>query len=180
MQEVLFHLIDLDTLLAPSGKEPDAAKKKQLRESLAAGPLLTWFAGLERFAGRNASGWLVGDSLTVADLALYSRVMSFKLGKCVPTHSYSARAVAALLARRAGCNTDALLQVRRHPGQHRGRLPQGVGAVRPRAQAPQGGRVERHAGPLSERGCATDGFDAASCVSCVPLQSLHNRQDRRL
>ena len=68
-------------LLAPSGKEADAAKKKALRESLAAGPLLTWFGGLERFAGRNASGWLVGDSLTVADLALYSRVMSFKLGK---------------------------------------------------------------------------------------------------
>ena len=68
-------------LLAPSGKEADAAKKKALREALAAGPLLTWFAGLERFAGRNASGWLVGDSLTVADLALYSRVMSFKLGK---------------------------------------------------------------------------------------------------
>ena len=78
---MLFHLIDLDTLLAPSGKEADAAKKAQLREALAAGPLLTWFAGLERFAGCNASGWLVGDSLTVADLALYSRVMSFKLGK---------------------------------------------------------------------------------------------------
>jgi glutathione S-transferase len=82
VEEVLFHLIDLDTLLAPSGKEADASKKAQLRESLAAGPLLSWFAGLERFAGRNASGWLVGDSLTVADLALYSRVMSFKLGKC--------------------------------------------------------------------------------------------------
>ena len=78
---MLFHLIDLDTLLAPSGKEADPAKKAQLREALAAGPLLTWFAGLERFAGRNASGWLVGDSLTVADLALYGRAMSFKLGK---------------------------------------------------------------------------------------------------
>lgn len=58
VEEVLFHLIDLDTLLAPSGKETEPAKKAQLREQLAAGPLLTWFTGLERFAGRNASGWM--------------------------------------------------------------------------------------------------------------------------
>jgi hypothetical protein len=47
VEEVLFHLIDLDTLLAPSGKEADAAKKASLREALAAGPLLSWFAAIE-------------------------------------------------------------------------------------------------------------------------------------
>ena len=114
VEEVLFHLIDLDTLLAPSGKEADAAKKAQLRESLAAGPLLTWFAGLERFAGRNASGWLVGDSLTVADLALYSRVMSFKLGKCAcPRKVPDSRLVPYPFC----------LRRRQYPRQHRGRFP---------------------------------------------------------
>ena len=44
---MLFHLIDLDTLLAPSGKEADAAKKKALREALAAGPLISWFGAIE-------------------------------------------------------------------------------------------------------------------------------------
>ena len=47
VEEILFHLIDLDVLLAPSGKEADAAKKVALREALAKGPLLTWFGGIE-------------------------------------------------------------------------------------------------------------------------------------
>ena len=47
MEEILFHLIDLDVLLAPSGKEADAAKKVALREALAKGPLLSWFGGIE-------------------------------------------------------------------------------------------------------------------------------------
>ena len=47
VEQVLFHLIDLDTLLAPSNKEDDAAKKVALREELAHGPLLTWFGALE-------------------------------------------------------------------------------------------------------------------------------------
>ena len=47
VEEILFHLIDLDVLLAPSGKEADAAKKVALREALAKGPLLSWFGGIE-------------------------------------------------------------------------------------------------------------------------------------
>jgi hypothetical protein len=47
VEQVLFHLIDLDTLLAPSNKEENAAKKVALREELAHGPLLTWFGALE-------------------------------------------------------------------------------------------------------------------------------------
>ena len=37
--------------------------------------------GTQRNLEKSSSGWLVGDSLTVADLAAYGRVMSFKLGK---------------------------------------------------------------------------------------------------
>ena len=64
VESVLFHLIDLDVLLAPSGKEPDAAKKVKLREDLAAGPLLTWFGALEARAARQAGARGAGRSGT--------------------------------------------------------------------------------------------------------------------
>jgi hypothetical protein len=54
VEQVLFHLIDLDTLLAPSNKEEDATKKAALREELARGPLLAWFGALEARAAQRA------------------------------------------------------------------------------------------------------------------------------
>jgi len=82
VEALLFHFIDLDVLLAPSGKEGDKERKKALRVALAAdgGPLRGWFAAIERVLAANASGWLVGGELTVADLALYGRVGSFLKG----------------------------------------------------------------------------------------------------
>ncbi len=35
----------------------------------------------QRLLAKSTSGWMVGSSLTVADLATYGRVMSFKGGK---------------------------------------------------------------------------------------------------
>jgi photosystem I subunit 11 len=62
---------------AVSFQQPDIVGVKTLTgRSVARDPLQT-SQGWAQFS----SGWLVGDSLTVADLALYSRVMSFKLGK---------------------------------------------------------------------------------------------------
>ncbi len=75
------HCLDLDVLLAPSGKEQDAAKKKQLRQDLAAGPLSVWFGNLEKQLSGTGSGYFVGDKLTVADLAVYCRLQSFKGAK---------------------------------------------------------------------------------------------------
>ena len=54
---MLFHLIDLDTLLAPSGKEADAAKKATMRQDLAKGPLMNWFGALEVRAPRGQRRW---------------------------------------------------------------------------------------------------------------------------
>jgi prostaglandin-H2 D-isomerase / glutathione transferase len=77
VESVLYHLMDLDVLLAPSGKEQDAAKKKQLRQDLAAGPLTSWFGHLERILA-NSSGYIACGELTVADLACFCRMQSFK------------------------------------------------------------------------------------------------------
>jgi hypothetical protein len=47
VEAILFHLIELDTLLAPSNEEKDAAKKATMREQLAKGQLRIWFGALE-------------------------------------------------------------------------------------------------------------------------------------
>ena len=81
MESVLWHLYDVDVLLAPSGKEQDAAKKKQMRQDLAAGPLTTWLGFLNKQLGASTSGFICGQSLTIADLALFCRMQSLKGGK---------------------------------------------------------------------------------------------------
>jgi len=81
VDEVLYLLTELDTLLAPSGKEADAEKKKALRQALAAGPLTTWFASLTKLLETSGSGFIVGKQLSIADLATYCRLQSFVGGK---------------------------------------------------------------------------------------------------
>lgn len=84
---ILASLTDIDVLLAPSGTAPsgteaEKAAKVALRSALADGALSARFAALDALLAANPSGWLVGDSLTVADLALYGRVGSFVAGAC--------------------------------------------------------------------------------------------------
>lgn len=81
VDEVLYLLTELDTLLAPSGKETDAEKKKALRQALAAGPLTAWFGSLTKLLETNGSGFIVGKQLSIADLATYCRLQSFVGGK---------------------------------------------------------------------------------------------------
>jgi glutathione S-transferase len=73
--------MELDVLLAPSGKEMDAAKKKLMRQELAKGPLASWFAHLEKLLSLTGSGFIVGSRLSIADLATYCRLVSFVGGK---------------------------------------------------------------------------------------------------
>ena len=66
--------------VAPSGKEQDAEKKKKLRQDLASGPISTLFGNLEKLQKANGGDWLVGQSITIADLAAYCKLNSFVRG----------------------------------------------------------------------------------------------------
>lgn len=52
-----------------------------MRAALASGPLTTQWANIERLVVQNGTGWAVGPSMTIADLAIYVRMGSFLLGK---------------------------------------------------------------------------------------------------
>lgn len=76
----------MDTLLAPSGAAPtgsdtENAAKMAMRAALAAGPLAKQWSNIEHLVVKNGTGWAVGSSLTVADLAIYVRMGSFLAGK---------------------------------------------------------------------------------------------------
>jgi len=59
-------------LIAPSIGEPDAARRMAMRKVLAEETLPRWGGFLERLLVANGStGFVVGDTLTVADLKLY-------------------------------------------------------------------------------------------------------------
>ena len=80
VDEILYLLAECDILLAPSGKESDPEKKKALRVELAAGPLAIWFGNIEKALQRGGGTWLVGEKLSIADLAAYCRMNSFVRG----------------------------------------------------------------------------------------------------
>jgi glutathione S-transferase len=63
---------DINCLLAPSLHEQDTEKKMAMRKELAEETLPFWVACLERLLVANGStGFIMGNSLTVADLKLY-------------------------------------------------------------------------------------------------------------
>jgi glutathione S-transferase len=80
VDEVLYTLQEIDTLLAPSGKETDADKKKKLRQELASGPISTLFGHLQQLQASNGGEWFVGGSITISDLAAYCKLNSFVRG----------------------------------------------------------------------------------------------------
>ena len=63
---------DINCLLGPSLHEPDEERKMAMRKELAKVTLPFWMTCFERLLIANGStGFIVGDSLTVADLKLY-------------------------------------------------------------------------------------------------------------
>ena len=53
-------------------KESDPTKKKAMRKELTSNELPTYFGYLQNILDDNNSGWFVGDSMTIADLAVWS------------------------------------------------------------------------------------------------------------
>jgi glutathione S-transferase len=63
---------DINCLIGPSLHEPDAERKMAMRKELAEETLPFWLACFERRLVANGStGFIMGNSLTVADLKLY-------------------------------------------------------------------------------------------------------------
>ncbi|MEJ2360171.1 MAG: glutathione S-transferase [Gammaproteobacteria bacterium] len=63
---------DINALLGPSLHEADEAKRMAMRKTLAEETLPFWAACFEKLLNANGNtGFIVGDSLTVADLKLY-------------------------------------------------------------------------------------------------------------
>jgi prostaglandin-H2 D-isomerase / glutathione transferase len=63
---------DINCLIGPSLHEPDEERKMAMRKELAEETLPFWMNCFERLLTANGStGFIVGDSLTIADLKLY-------------------------------------------------------------------------------------------------------------
>ena len=72
VDEVLGVGEDINCLLGPSLHEEDAGRKMAMRKALAEETLPYWMACLDRLLVMNGnSGFIVGNSLTIADLKLY-------------------------------------------------------------------------------------------------------------
>jgi glutathione S-transferase len=72
VDEVLDLGEDINQLLGPSIHEPDTERKLAMRKVLAEETLPFWAACIERLLVANGNtGFMVGDSLSVADLKLY-------------------------------------------------------------------------------------------------------------
>ncbi|KAJ3038271.1 hypothetical protein HDV00_000868 [Rhizophlyctis rosea] len=71
VDQFMCHLEDITKVVANTLHEQDAEKKKAIREELSATTLPRLYGYMERFAAENGTGYLVGNSLTVADLMLY-------------------------------------------------------------------------------------------------------------
>jgi len=72
VDEVLDLGEDINQLIAPSLRENDEQKKMAMRKKLAEHTFPEWFAYIERLLTNNGNtGFVVGNSLTVADLKLY-------------------------------------------------------------------------------------------------------------
>jgi len=81
--------------------EKDAERKAKLIEEYEAGTLKTSLCKLECYLKKHESGFLVGDSLTYADLALYLAIFNIKpVVKCdfLANHEHLAKHFAAVQA----------------------------------------------------------------------------------
>jgi glutathione S-transferase len=93
VDEVLYCIEDMASVLARSSKIEDQAKKKEIRQAVADGELREWLNRFESMLALNKHGFLVGAFLTIADLvcarrisyglkaqSLWSYVASFRAG----------------------------------------------------------------------------------------------------
>ena len=79
VNEFLFSLSEVSANIGASAYL-EAEAKKHARESYAAGGLKTWFARFDKQIGENGAGFIVGGSLTAADLQFWSFTRSLKQG----------------------------------------------------------------------------------------------------
>jgi len=74
-------LEETSSTFGPSFREQDPEKKKAMREALLATTLPQWVGNIEKhLAALNASGWSVGNSISIADLKLFQLVQWIKSG----------------------------------------------------------------------------------------------------
>ena len=71
---------DVTTKLSPTVRIKDEQAKSAARRELAANTLPVWFGYLEAQTGQGENGFLVGDALTIADLAIWRLMGWFKSG----------------------------------------------------------------------------------------------------
>lgn len=64
--------IQLGGLLRPTYGEQDRSKRGAAWAEIAAGPWKVWFNRIDEAIAKNGSGYVVGDSLTIADLRAYA------------------------------------------------------------------------------------------------------------
>ncbi len=86
VNEILFSFADVAALYGPSRNVENQEEKQRMRVELANGPLKTWFSRFDAQIAGNPSGYLVGDSVTVADLLLWSVSRSLKAGEHLITN----------------------------------------------------------------------------------------------
>ena len=72
VDQIVIAVENINALLIPSMKESDPLKKKAMRKELTSNELPTYFGYLQDILDTNHSGWFVGDSMTIADLAVWS------------------------------------------------------------------------------------------------------------
>ncbi len=71
---------DITNLISPTVRMKDAAKKLEARTVLAQDKLPRWLGYLERLANQGDATFLVGDSMTIADLAIWRLVAWLESG----------------------------------------------------------------------------------------------------
>ena len=72
VDQIVVAVENINALLSPSMKESDPTKKKAMRKELTSNELPTYFGYLQDILSANSSDWFVGDSMTIADLAVWS------------------------------------------------------------------------------------------------------------
>ena len=72
VDQIVVAVENINALLSPSMKESDPLRKKAMRKELTSNELPTYFGYLQDILDANNSGWFVGDSMTIADLGVWS------------------------------------------------------------------------------------------------------------
>jgi glutathione S-transferase len=72
VDQIVVAVENINALLSPSMKESDPLRKKAMRKELTSNELPTYFGYLQDILSANSSDWFVGDSMTIADLAVWS------------------------------------------------------------------------------------------------------------